>query len=78
MIIFIPCPAKHGTMGDILVETKNEEHLKVQEYVQYLKTKENVREFLDKAGVESFLRSAEKSVNGLTVDVIVRFSVEKK
>ncbi|MCX9014970.1 MAG: hypothetical protein OIN89_09300 [Candidatus Methanoperedens sp.] len=65
-------------MGDILVETKNEEHLKVQEYVQYLKTKENVREFLDKAGIEAFLRSAEKSVNGLTVDVIVRFSVEKK
>lgn len=78
MRIFIPCPAKHGTMGDILVETENEEQLKVQEYVQYLKTKENVREFLDAAGIEAFLRGAEKSVNGLTVDVIVRFSVEKK
>lgn len=78
MRIFILRPAKHGTMGSILVETENEELMKVQEYVQYLKTKENIREFLDKAGVEAFLCGAEKSVNGLTVDVIVRLSVEKK
>ena len=65
-------------MGSIQEETVNEQHLNVEEYVKYLKTKENIMEFLDKAGVESFLQEAEKSIGGLTVDVIVKYSVEMK
>ena len=78
MKIFIPRPAKHEIMGSIQEESHNEEHLNVEEYVKYLKTKENIREFLDKAGVEDFLQGAEKSIGGLTVDVIVKYSVETK
>lgn len=65
-------------MGSIQEETINEQHLNVEEYVKYLKTKENIMEFLDQAGIESFLQGAEKSIGGLTVDVIVKYSVETK
>lgn len=65
-------------MGSIQEETVNKQHLNVEEYVKYLKTKENMREFLDKAGVEDFIQDAEKSIDGMTVDVIVKYSVEIK
>lgn len=65
-------------MGSIQEETVNKQHLNVEEYVKYLKTKENMREFLDKAGVEDFIQNAEKSIDGMTVDVIVKYSVEIK
>ena len=65
-------------MGSIQEETINEQHLNVEEYVKYLKTKENIMDFLDKAGVEETFNGAEKSVDGLTIDFIVKYSVEKK
>lgn len=65
-------------MGSIQEETVNKQHLNVEEYVKYLKTKENMREFLDKVGVEDFIQDAEKSIDGMTVDVIVKYSVEIK
>ncbi|MCK4795900.1 MAG: hypothetical protein KAT05_00890 [Spirochaetes bacterium] len=65
-------------MGSIQEETINEQHLNVEEYVKYLKTRENIMDFLDKAGVEETLNGAEKSVDGLTIDVIVKYSVETK
>lgn len=65
-------------MSSISVETDNENQLTVEEYVRYIRIKEQIQQILDNANVKDKLREAEESINGLTVDVTVKYSVSKK
>ena len=64
-------------MSSISIETSNENKLTVQEYVRYIKIKENINEFLDREDVKEMLRDSERSINGLSIDLVIRFSVNR-
>ncbi|VVB90059.1 Uncharacterised protein [uncultured archaeon] len=64
-------------MSSISIETDNENKLTVQEYVRYIKIKEKIQEFLDRENVKDMLRDSESSLNGLTIDLVVKFSINK-
>lgn len=64
-------------MSSISTEAENENQLTVEEYVRYVKLKENLRQALDK-NIKDMLREAEESIDGLRVDVVVKYSVNKK
>jgi hypothetical protein len=64
-------------MSSISIETYNENKLTVQEYVRYIKIKEKIQEFLDRENVKDILRDSEISINGLTIDLVVKFSINK-
>jgi hypothetical protein len=64
-------------MSSISIETDNENKLTVQEYVRYVKIKETILQFLDSENVKEMLSSSENSINGLTIDLIVKFSVNR-
>ncbi len=66
-----------GKMSSISIETDNENKLTVQEYVRYIKIKEKIQEFLDRENVKDILCESEGSINGLTIDLIVKFSINK-
>ncbi len=64
-------------MSSISIETDNEKQLTVEEYVRYIRIKEEIQQILD-SNVREKLREAEESINGLTVDVTVKCSVIRK
>ncbi len=64
-------------MSSIYIETNNENHLTVEEYVRYIRIKENIQQLLDSANLQEVLRNSEESIRGLTIDLIVKFSVNK-
>jgi len=64
-------------MSSISTESENENQLTVEEYVRYVKLKENLNQALDK-NIKDMLREAEESIDGLTVDVVVKYSVGRK
>jgi len=64
-------------MSSISTQTENENQLTVEEYVRYVKLKENLNQALDK-NIKDMLREAEESIDGLTVDVVVKYSVGRK
>jgi len=64
-------------MSSISIETDNENQLTVEEYVRYIRIKEQIQQILD-SNVKEKLREAEESVNGLTIDLIVKCSVTRK
>ena len=65
-------------MSSISIETNNEKQLTVDEYVRYLGIRDQIQHFLDNANITETLRDAEESINGLSIDLIVKFSVSKK
>ena len=65
-------------MSSISTETSNENNLTVEEYVRYIRIKEQIQHILDSANVKDALREAEDSINGLTVDLTIRYSVNRK
>ncbi len=65
-------------MSSILVEASNEKQLTVDEYVRYMHIKDNIQHILENSNIGESLAEAESLVNGLTVDVIIRYSVNKK
>lgn len=64
-------------MSSISIETDNENKLTVQEYIRYIKIKEKIEEFLDRENVKNMLHDSESSLNGLTIDLVVKFSINK-
>ncbi len=64
-------------MSSISTEAENENQLTVEEYVRYVKLKENLKQALDK-NIKDILHEAEESIDGLTIDVVVKYSVGKK
>ncbi len=65
-------------MSSISVETENENQLTVAEYVRLVKVKEKVQQFLDNANIKEMLCESEESINGLTIDLTVKYSVTKR
>jgi len=64
-------------MSSISIETTNENKLTVQEYVRYVKIKEKLQEFLDSKTVKEMLCDSESSINGLSIDLVVKFSIKR-
>ena len=65
-------------MSSISIEENNEKMLTVNEYVRYLRIKGQIQKVLDDANIKETLRDAESTINGLTIDITIRYSVEKK
>jgi hypothetical protein len=65
-------------MSTISIEENNEKKLTVNEYVRYLRIKGQIQKVLDDANIKKTLHDAESTINGLTIDVTIRYSVEKK
>lgn len=65
-------------MSSIIFETTNENQLTVQEYVRYSSMKEQVEKLLDNAKIKQALGEYEKCVRGLTIDLTVKYTIEKK
>jgi hypothetical protein len=65
-------------MSTISIEEKNEKKLTVNEYVRYLQIKGQIQKVLDDANIKETLRDAEDTINGLTIDMTIRYSVDKK
>jgi len=65
-------------MSSISIEEYNEKKLTVDEYVRYLRIKGQIQKVLDDANIKETLRDAEGTIKGLTIDMTIRYSVEKK
>ncbi len=65
-------------MSSIFIETANEKQLTVEEYVRYIRIKDHIQQVLDNADIKEVLREAEESINGLTIDLTVKYSIDKK
>ncbi|SNQ62239.1 hypothetical protein [Candidatus Methanoperedens nitratireducens] len=65
-------------MSSIFIETTNEKQLTVEEYVRYIRIKDHIQQVLDNADIKEALREAEESINGLTIDLTVKYSINKK
>lgn len=65
-------------MSSISVETTNENQLTVEEYVRFIKIKEYVNKIFENAKIEQTLNDSEESINGLTIDLIIKYSVDRK
>jgi C1A family cysteine protease len=65
-------------MSSIFIETTNEKQLTVEEYVRYIRIKDHIQQVLDNTDIKEALREAEESISGLTVDLIIKYSVNKK
>jgi hypothetical protein len=63
-------------MCSISIETSNENLLTVEEYVRYIKINEKLQHALENNARE-IMKEAEESVRGLTVDLVVKYSVRK-
>jgi hypothetical protein len=65
-------------MSSISIEENNEKKLTVDEYVRYLRIKGQIQKVLDDANIKETMRDAENTINGLTIDMTISYSVEKK
>jgi hypothetical protein len=65
-------------MSSISIEENNEKKLTVDEYVRYLRIKGQIQKVLDDANIKETLRDAEESINGLSIDLIIKYTVNKK
>ena len=65
-------------MSSIIFDTANEERLTVQEYVRFAEIKEKVEKLLDDAGIKQALCEYEKYIRDLSIEVTVRYKIEKR
>ncbi|MDD5473989.1 MAG: hypothetical protein PHU34_07550 [Candidatus Methanoperedens sp.] len=65
-------------MSSISIETNNEKQLTVEEYVRYIRIREQIQQILDNANIKETMHEAEDSINGLTIDLTVKYSVSRK
>lgn len=65
-------------MSSIIFDIANEDKLTVQEYVRFAEIKEKVEKLLDDAKIKQALCEYEKYIRDLSIDVIIRFNIEKK
>ena len=64
-------------MSSISSETFNENKLKVEEYVRYVRIKEKIEQILNNSDIKGTMREAEDSISGFTIDVVIKFSVNR-
>jgi hypothetical protein len=65
-------------MSSLSIEENNVKKLTVDEYVRYLQVKGQIQKVLDDANITETLRDAEGTINGLSIDIMIRYSVERK
>lgn len=65
-------------MSSISIEANNEKQLTVDEYVRYLRMRDQIQHTLDNTNIKETLEEGEKSINGLSINLVVKFSVNKK
>lgn len=65
-------------MSSISIETTNENQLTVEEYVRFIKIKDHVQQVIDSKDIKDALDSAERSLNRLTIELTVKYLIEKK
>ncbi len=65
-------------MSSISIETNNEKQLTVEEYVRYIRIREQIQQILDNANIKETMHDAEDSINGLSIDLTVKYSVNRK
>ena len=64
-------------MSSISIETCNENKLRVEEYIRYVRIKDNIAQILDKTDMKGTMLEAEDSIKGLSIDVVIKFSVNR-
>lgn len=64
-------------MSSILIETNNENQLTVEEFVRYLKIREDLQNFIDN-DIKGRFGNAENSLGCLSIEVTVKFLIDKK
>ncbi len=65
-------------MSQISIETTNENQLTVEEYVRFIKIREYVNKFIENANIKEMLSDSEESINGLTIDLTINYSINKR
>lgn len=65
-------------MSSIIFEISNEEKLTVQEYVRFAQIKEQIETFLENTKIKQALGEHEKNIKGLTIDLTIKYTIEKK
>ncbi len=65
-------------MSTISTETTNENQLTVEEYVRFIKLKEHVSNFIENAKIREILDDSEETINGLTIDLTINYSINKR
>ncbi len=65
-------------MSSISIETNNEKQLTVEEYVRYIRIREQIQQILDDANIKETMHEAEDSINGLNIDLTIKYSVSRK
>ncbi len=65
-------------MSSISIETNNEKQLTVEEYVRYIRIREQIQQILDDANIKETMHEAEESINGLNIDLTIKYSINRK
>ena len=65
-------------MSSISIESNNENQLTVDEYVRLKKVQERIRNIFEKEDINETLQDAERSIEGLSIDLIIKYAVSKK
>ena len=65
-------------MSSIIFEISNEEKLTVQEYVRFAQIKEQIEKLLENTKIKQVLGEQEKNIRGLTIDLTIKYTIEKK
>ncbi len=64
-------------MSSISIETSNENKFRVEEYVRFVRIRDQIQEILNNTGIKETMSEAEGSIKGLTIDVIVKISLNR-
>lgn len=64
-------------MSSISIETSNENKFRVEEYIRFVRIRDSIQEILNNTGIKETMSEAEGSINGLTIDVIVKISLNR-
>lgn len=65
-------------MSSISIEASNEHLLTVEEYVRYLRIRDQIQQILDNVNIKETMQDAEDSIKGLSIDLMIKYSVNKK
>jgi len=65
-------------LSSIIFETTNEDKLTVQEYVRFAQIKEHIEKLLENTKIKQALSEQEKNIRCLTIDLIIKYTIEKK
>lgn len=65
-------------MSTILFETYSEDKLTVLEYVRFVEIKEQIEKLLENTKIKQALGEHEKNLRGLTIDLTIKYTIEKK